>query len=145
MAPCRASSEDKYLARLALGLAVDLFLFPLVCSAHYFVHLWVFPFCTAIVLIPTALETICVRLLLWPLRLARRRRLLTRTNGISRRSRMDGMFRKLVVVLSVTVVLADTQFDINRGKRRNRGSDLDLEGEVVQLVVLLACLEALLC
>jgi hypothetical protein len=58
---------------------------------------------------------------------------------------MDGMFRKLVVVLSVTVVLADTQFDINRGKRRNRGSDLDLEGEVVQLVVLLACLEALLC
>jgi hypothetical protein len=58
---------------------------------------------------------------------------------------MDGMFRKLVIVLSVTVVFADTQFDITRRKRRNRGSDLDLEGEVVQLVVLLACLEALLC
>jgi hypothetical protein len=58
---------------------------------------------------------------------------------------MDGTFEKLVIVLSVTVVFADTQFDITRRKRRNRGSDLDLEGEVVQLVVLLACLEALLC
>jgi len=58
---------------------------------------------------------------------------------------MDGTFEKLVIVLSVTVVFADAQFDITRGKRRNRGSDFDLEGEVVQLVVLLACLEALLC
>lgn len=144
LAPCRASSEDKYLARLALGLAVNLFVPSCVLGSLLRPSLG-FPFCTAIVLIPTALETICVRLLLWPLRLARRRRLLTRTNGISRRSRMDGTFEKLVIVLSVTVVFADAQFDITRGKRRNRGSDLDLEGEVVQLVVLLACLEALLC
>lgn len=41
MAPCRASSEDKYLARLALGLAENLFSFRLVYSAHYFLPLWI--------------------------------------------------------------------------------------------------------
>jgi hypothetical protein len=84
--------EDKYLARLVPGLAVNLFPFRAWLIAS-FVSAFL---STAIVLIPAALETICVKLLLWPLRLARLRRLSTRTNGILRRSRMDGMFGNLI-------------------------------------------------
>ena len=101
--------EDKYLARLAPSLAVNLFFSPCVLGSLLRSSLVL---CTAIVLIPAALETRCVKSLLWPLRLARRHHLSTRTNGILRRSRMDGMFRKLIVVSLVALVCADEQINI---------------------------------
>ena len=123
--------EHKYFARLVPGLAVNPFFVP--CLAHCFVHLSLI-FCTAIVLVPAALETICVKSLLWPLRLALRRRLSTRTNGILRRSRMDGMFRNFIIMLC-----AEEQSKITRKRRKVQRKRLD---RLSMVVVTQGCLEA---
>ena len=84
--------EDKYFARLVPGLAVNLFF----VVPGSFLRSSISNFCTAIVLVPAALETICVKSLLWPLRPALRRRLSKRANGISRADLMDGTFSQVV-------------------------------------------------
>ena len=122
--------EDKYFARLVPGLAVNLFF----VVPGSFLRSSISNFCTAIVLVPAALETICVKSLLWPLRPALRRRLSTRTNGISRRSRMDGMLGYFIVM-----VYAEEQFKVTRKRRKVQRKRLD---RLSMVVVTQGCLEA---